>query len=555
MLEFLRVQNVALIEEVSIEFGAGLNILTGETGAGKSILIDSINFVLGGRVDKSSFVRKGADSATVEALFVVEDKGVVSVINEAGINIGEDNAILILRTYTTAGKNTCKINGKTVTTSMVRDIAALLIDIHGQHEHQSLLDSAKHLPLLDRFCQNNLEEPKAALLGHIEHYKALQKSINKLSGLDDGDKSQLEFYRFQMEEIVSARLVLGEEEELIARKKLLLESEKIATASEGLLESLQLEEIAKAAEFARQVAEIDSSQIIVADEIMGIYNQLEELTRGFSRYAENLNYDGEELDTIESRLDELYRLKTKYKMDIVQILKHCENLQQKFNEIENSQSELARLADEKKALEKEIGRTCLLMSKIRRDAADVLGAQIEGILQELGMEGARFKIEIERRKEFGKDGFDRVQFLISANKGVEPAPLDRIASGGEMSRTMLAMKTALSSFDNIPTFIFDEIDTGISGRTAQQVAEKLAVIAKSHQILCITHLPQIAAMGDINFLIEKLEQKGRNITTVHTLDEDGVVAEIARLTGGAEITAATTKAAKEMRKLVQKVKK
>jgi len=383
----------------------------------------------------------------------------------------------------------------------------------------------------------------------------LQKSINKLSGLDDGDKSQLEFYRFQMEEIVSARLVLGEEEELIARKKLLLESEKIATASEGLLESLQLEEIAKAAEFARQVAEIDSSQIIVADEIMGIYNQLEELTRGFSRYAENLNYDGEELDTIESRLDELYRLKTKYKMDIVQILKHCENLQQKFNEIENSQSELARLADEKKALEKEIGRTCLLMSKIRRDAADVLGAQIEGILQELGMEGARFKIEIERRKEFGKDGFDRVQFLISANKGVEPAPLDRIASGGEMSRTMLAMKTALSSFDNIPTFIFDEIDTGISGRTAQQVAEKLAVIAKSHQILCITHLPQIAAMGDINFSIEKLEQKGRNITTVHTLDEDGVVAEIARLTGGAEITAATTKAAKEMRKLVQKVKK
>ncbi|MCL2575260.1 MAG: DNA repair protein RecN [Defluviitaleaceae bacterium] len=554
MLEHLRVQNVALIEEVGVQFGTGLNILTGETGAGKSILIDSINFVLGGRVDRE-FVRKGTETAVVEAFFVTDNAEIVAAVNDLGVKIDDDGAVLMARMHNSTGKTTCKINGKTVTISMMREVASLLIDVHGQHEHQSLFDSAKHLPLLDRFCQQNLEQLKVNLAEHIAQYKTLQKSINTLSGLDGGSEEQLQFYRFQMEEISAAKLMIGEEEGLIERKKILLSSEKINSVSQGLLNSLRLDDIIKAIDYANQMVELDGSQASFAEELSDVYARLEELTRGFARYAENISHNEEELDAVESRLDVIYRLKQKYKKDLPSILQYCNELQTKFDTIENSQTELARLADEKKALEKEIGRTCLQMSKIRRDAADVLSAQIEEILQDLGMEGAKFSIAIERRKEFGKDGFDRVQFLISANKGEELAPLDRIASGGEMSRTMLALKTALSSFDNIPTFIFDEIDTGISGRTAQQVAEKLATIAKSHQILCITHLPQIAAMGDVNFLIEKIVQNERNITNIQNLDENGVINEIARLTGGAEITATTTKAAKEMRKLAVKSKK
>ena len=559
MLMHLKVSNVALIEEASIDFAPGLNILSGETGAGKSILIDSINFVLGSRVPRD-FIRSGAEAATVEAFLTVSHDQLVEQIAELGVDIGEDRALLIFRSQSDKGRSVLKINGKPVTIGMLREIAALLIDIHGQHEHQSLLNPQKHLQLLDRFCQDKLEPKKARLARHIADYRALQKAISAISN-EDADENRVAMYKFHIEEIAAANLTAGEEERLNQRRKLLSNAEKItssAAAAADLLggESGALDKVARVLEFAETIGALDVDRQNITEGLAEAYAHLEDASREFARYAEALEHNPQELEEVEARLEQIYRLKQKYgRAGAAQILEYFDELTQKLNGIENSREELARLSAEKKLLEKEIGRVCLEMSKIRKDAATVLETQIEGILRQLGMESARFAIEIAHRAEFGANGLDRAEFMISANVGESPKPLSNIASGGEMSRVMLALKTALASYDTIETFIFDEIDAGISGRTAQQVAEKLSIISRDHQILCITHLPQIAAMGDANFLIEKNQTNKRTFTYVHNLDEDGKAAEIARLLGGAAITATTEKAAKEMIKLAEMSKK
>ena len=559
MLEHLKVSNVALIEEASIDFAPGLNILSGETGAGKSILIDSINFVLGSRVPRD-FIRSGAETATVEAFITVAHDQLIEQIAELGVDIGEDRALLIFRSQSEKGRSVLKVNGKPVTIGMLREIAALLIDVHGQHEHQSLLNSQKHLQLLDRFCQDDLEPKKARLARHIADYRALQKAMSAISN-EDTDESRAAMYKFHTEEIAEAGLTVGEEERLNQRRKLLSNAEKItfsAAAAADLLggESGALDKVAQVLEFAETIAALDADRQNMTEGLAEAYAYLEDASREFARYAETLEHDPQELEEVEARLDQIYRLKQKYgRTSAAQILEYFDELTQKLNGIENSREEMTRLSSEKKSLEKEIGRVCLEMSKIRKDAAGTLEMQIESILRQLGMESARFVIEIINRAEFGANGFDKVEFMISANVGESPKPLSNIASGGEMSRVMLALKTALASYDTIETFIFDEIDAGISGRTAQQVAEKLSIIGRNHQILCITHLPQIAAMGDANFLIEKSQLNERTFTYVHNLEGDGKMAEIARLIGGAAITATTEKAANEMIKLAEMSKK
>jgi len=558
MLEHLKVLNVALIEEAAIDFAPGLNILTGETGAGKSILIDSINFVLGGRVSKE-FIRTGAESASVEAFLTINHDVLSRQINKLGIDIDDDNALLIKRTHTAAGRSSIKINGRPVTISMLRDVAALLIDVHGQHEHQSLLNPAKHIQLLDRFCQEELQPKMAELSQHIVAYKALQQAISALNG-PDMQQMHVDMYKFQIEEIAAANLVVGEQENLVSRRKVLAGAEKImhaAGAAANLLigDDGALDSLSRAVEHAEILAGLDSEQENLAAELSSIYAQLEDACRDFSRYSDNLEHNPNELEEIEARLDEMYKLRQKYGRDIPQIIEYYQEISAKLDTIENSQDEKGRLLAEKKTLEKEIGRTCLEMSKIRRTAAKKLEAQIESVLADLSMPAAKFVIDINTRNEFGTRGFDVVNFLISANVGEAPKPLSDIASGGEMSRVMLALKTALAGYDTIETFIFDEIDTGISGRTAQQVAQKMCTIAKNHQILCITHLPQIAAMGDANFYIEKTPADGHTVTNVHKLEGSGVIDSLARLIGGAEITATTTKAAKEMRKMAEDFKK
>jgi len=555
MLEHLKVSNVALIEEATIDFAPGLNILSGETGAGKSILIDSINFVLGSRVPRD-FIRSGAEIATVEAFITIAHDQLVEQIVELGVDIDEDRALLILRTQSVKGRSVIKINGKPVTIGMLREIAALLIDIHGQHEHQSLLNSQKHLQLLDRFCQEALEPKKTRLAQYIADYRVIQRAIADISS-EDADEARVSMYKFQIQEISEARLTANEESQLNQRRRLLSNAEKITYSVAGAVELLSgengaLDKLARILEFAETISSLDTDGKDMISGLTEAYAHLQDAAREFEQYGENLEHDPQELEEIEARLDQIYRLRQKYgRTDVSQILKYSDELTKKLNAIENSQEELARLSKEKKSLEKDIGRVCLEMTLIRKDAARILQAQIEGILRQLGMDSAQFSIDISNRAEFGVNGFDRAEFMISANVGESPKPLSSIASGGEMSRIMLALKTALASYDTIETFIFDEIDAGISGRTAQQVAEKLSIISKNHQILCITHLPQIAAMGDANFLIEKEQTNERTFTYVHNLEGDGKIAEIARLIGGAAITVTTEKAAKEMIKLAQ----
>ncbi|MCL2397136.1 MAG: DNA repair protein RecN [Defluviitaleaceae bacterium] len=559
MLEHLKVSNVALIREASIDFAPGLNILTGETGAGKSILIDSINFVLGARASKE-FIRTGADVATVEAFITVSHNQLVEQISRLGIDIGEDRALLLFRSQNTAGKQTAKINGRPVTISMLKEISAVLVDIHGQHEHQSLLNPAKHLQLLDRFCQEDLLPQKTQLAEYITAYKTLLAAIKTIPGQNADQSQTADVYKFQIEEISATGLATDEEERLTQRRKMLTNREKItngAVAARALLsaDGGVLDNLARVVEHTAAVAAYDTAQKDTATRLADLYAQLADISQDFARYADNLEHNPWELEEIEARLDQIYRLKQKYGRNVPQLLEYAQELVQKLHTIENGQQELAQLVAEKKALEKEIGRTCLAMSKIRREAAATLGGQIETTLRQLSMEAASFAIDVQSRSEFGRDGFDRVEFMISANKGEAPKPLSDIASGGEMSRVMLALKTALAGYDTIETFIFDEIDAGISGRTAQQVAQKLAVIAQNHQILCITHLPQIAAMGDANFYIEKTPADGRTVTHIHRLEEADTIKAIAQLIGGAEITDTTTKAAEEMRRLAHGSKK
>ena len=557
MLKHLEVTNVALIEEARVDFAPGLNILSGETGAGKSIVIDSIGFVLGGRMHKD-FIRTGAESASVTAYLSIAHDSVIKQIANLGVDIDCDRALLIYRTQSIKGRSVAKANGKPITIGMLKSIAALLIDVHGQHEHQSLLDPAKHLQLIDRFCQDKLAPKKDALAKLIARFRILQKTINEISG-QGANEHNIEMYKFQIEEIKAANLNANEEERLIARRKTLANAQKISHAAKAAANLLNddggvIDNMSRVLDYARQIETLAPDMEALAKDLDNTYAQLTETSRDFARYADTLDHSQEELEQIEQRLDAIYRLKQKYNKNIAQILEYFNDINQKLKSIENSQEELEKLAINKKALEKEIGRTCIEMSIIRKEAAKTLQGQIELTLRELGMQNARFAIEISNRGEFGPLGFDKAEFMISANIGEELKALSAIASGGEMSRVMLALKTALSNYDTIETFIFDEIDTGISGRTAQQVAEKLSIIGKNHQILCITHLPQIAAMGDSNFLIEKNQECTRTFTYINHIQKDDKIKEIARLIGGAEITPTTLKASKEMISLAKKYK-
>jgi len=552
MLELLKVQNVALIEEAEIRFAKGLNILSGETGAGKSILIDSINFVLGQRAN-IDIIRTGAEAAQVEA-FLVCSENAAHLIRDMGIDIDDDLGLLLLRNINTSGKSVCRANGKMITTGMMREISALLIDIHGQHEHQSLLSPKRHLHLLDRFCQDELAHKRARLSELLKQHRAVLRNLKSLLGDENQRESQIELYKFQIDEIELADLKEGEEDQLTERRKVLQNTQKLTSLTSAVITAISgdtgdgaLDLLARAADNTADISKLDIGQATAASEIGSIYSQLQDAARDWARYYATLEQDPSELASIEERLDAIYRLKRKYGGSVESALAHLADISAKLDFLINSEAELAKLKQAQALLSIEINRVCADISTIRQDAAKALQLQIAEILADLGMPSAQFAIDITRKDSFDADGFDWVEFLISANAGEAIAPLSKIASGGEMSRVMLALKAALSKYDSIETFIFDEIDAGVSGRTAQQVARKLSIIGRNHQILCITHLPQIAAMGDANFLIEKIPSGERMLTNVHHLNEQQIVSELARLIGGAEITQHTMHAAKDMR--------
>lgn len=560
MLEHLYIKNVALINEIEIDFKSGLNILTGETGAGKSIIIDSINFVLGERPNKD-FIHTGAEKATVEALMIVNNDLVICDLREIGISIDDDNGILITRTINLSGKTICKINGKTITVSMLKDVSSLLIDVHGQHEHQSLLNSSKHIMLLDRFCEENLSLYKKDLDKKYKCYKDIIKDLKDIEGNDKEKNSKIELYQYQINEINIANLQKDEEKNLFERRKILGNSEKLKQCTEESLQLLYnsdtmsaLERVSASLKNLRDICNLDSSQEPLYEELETVWVQLEDVIRQMRYYNDNIENNSDELNNVENRLNLIYNLKRKYGGSVEEILEYYDIISNKLQIIENSEEERKKFLQDKNKIKNEINELCQKITNERKKYALDIEKKIENTLKDLGMKKALFEISIEKKTDFSANGWDKVEFLISPNPGEQLKPLSKIASGGEMSRVMLALKAVLAEADTIETFIFDEIDTGVSGRTAQQVAEKLNIISKTHQILCITHLPQIAAMGDSHFLIEKIFNDNSTTTIVEELNCDKMISELARLIGGAEITQATFKAAKEMKELTLKVK-
>ncbi len=552
MISEIYIKNIAIIEESSVCFDRGLNILTGETGAGKSIIIDSINFVLGQRASRE-IIRQGADEAYVSALMYVEDEENRRRLKEMGTEPDEDGGLLLTRSLNTNGKNVCRINGKAVPLSMLRSAAELLIDIYGQHQNQSLLDASKHMGLLDRFCG---EELKTLLKENEEKYKLYRSSMKRLKDLNGAVKDRetaLEILSFQINEIKEAGIKPGEEDELKERQALLFNAARIKELSGSAVnflyrgEGSAYEKTGEALNCLISLSKMDESVKEAIGELEDISGKIESITETLRDINERAEGSPGELGEVDARLDKIKEITRKYGGNEEECIKFLEEAEKKYAYLTESEEKSAELSEEIKRQKRDILHTCIKISEVRRKYAEKIEKEIEANLHRLGMERAAFKIKIERRKSFDKLGMDAVEFFISTNGEEGLKPLVKIASGGEMSRVMLSIKAVLSACDDMETFIFDEIDTGISGITAQQVAVKMAELGRSRQVLCITHLSQICAAGDVNFCIEKKTGEKGVRTEVRRLEEEEVIKEIARLNGGSVITEATLKAAKDLR--------
>ena len=552
MLEHLHIRNVALIKESEISFGDGLNILTGETGAGKSMIIDSLQFALGGRAGKD-FLRHGEKQAAVEALFSVQSQALTEKLAENGIAPEEDGTLLITRTLSEAGKSVCRINGSTVTVGMLKEIAEDMIDIYGQHEHQSLLNPVKHIRLLDRFCGAGFGEAMEEYKNSRQRLKDLEKQLAILIGDESQREQRMDMLLFQKEEIEAAELREGEEDALLEQKKRLSSMERLIRLTGESITLLYdgddrapsaCDQLGDALAKLQEVAEYDAALSPLADALADGYAAVEDCARELKREAEKQEADPEELERIEERLQLFYKLKRKYGGSIEAVLEFYEKAVQELEFLSNSSEKAAELSAKKAEEEKRLSALAETLTARRRATAEQVEEQIETALHDMEMKHARFHIQIEEKADWGADGKDKVEFLISANAGEPLKPLAKIASGGEMSRVMLALKTVLVDADEIGTFIFDEIDTGVSGRTARRVGEKMRFLGGKRQLLCITHLPQIAAMADNHFLIEKESDAGETVTRVTALDEEGAVREVARLMN--DVTETTLAAAREL---------
>lgn len=552
MLEHLHIRNVALIKESEISFGDGLNILTGETGAGKSMIIDSLQFALGGRAGKD-FLRHGEKQAAVEALFSVQSQALTEKLAENGIVPEEDGTLLITRTLSEAGKSVCRINGSTVTVGMLKEIAEDMIDIYGQHEHQSLLNPVKHIRLLDRFCGAGFGEAMEEYKNSRQRLKDLEKQLAILIGDESQREQRMDMLLFQKEEIEAAELREGEEDALLEQKKRLSSMERLIRLTGESITLLYdgddrapsaCDQLGDALAKLQEAAEYDAALSPLTDALADGYAAVEDCARELKRETEKQEADPEELERIEERLQLFYKLKRKYGGSIEAVLEFYEKAVQELEFLSNSSEKAAELSAKKAEEEKRLSALAETLTARRRATAEQVEEQIETALHDMEMKHARFHIQIEEKADWGADGKDKVEFLISANAGEPLKPLAKIASGGEMSRVMLALKTVLVDADEIGTFIFDEIDTGVSGRTARRVGEKMRFLGGKRQLLCITHLPQIAAMADNHFLIEKESDAGETVTRVTALDEEGAVREVARLMN--DVTETTLAAAREL---------
>ncbi len=552
MLLELQVKNLALIEQAQVEFGEGLNILTGETGAGKSIIIGSVNMALGGKASKDS-IRQGADSAYIELLFSVGGDAQREALKAMEIFPSEDETLIISRKILPT-RSVSKINDETVTTAKLRQVTALLMDIHGQHEHQSLMDIHKHLEILDAYGKGKIASWKEKIRREYQEYRKLKE---KLSSMETGQEDRLreaDFCRFEIENIEEAALKEGEEEELTSRYRKLSHMQRIMEALSSAYEVLEGDSLGRAVRDVDQVAGFDEDLSPIRDQLLDLEALSNELERSIQEYMDGCQFEESEFRQIEERLDVIRGLQAKYGPTITQVFKVLEEKKKRLEELENYDEIREELKRKLSEAEKVLAGDCEQLSAIRNAAGKILAEKIKESLIDLNFLEVEFVMEFRRLDHYTIEGFDEAEFLISTNPGQPVRPLKAVASGGELSRIMLAIKTVLADTDEIPTLIFDEIDTGISGRTAQKVSEKLKEISRTHQVICITHLPQIASMADSHFEIAKSIKGKETVTNIRRLGREESIDELARLLGGAEITEAVRKNAKEMKELAERAK-
>lgn len=549
MLNHLSIKNVAVIDKLDVEFHDGVSVLTGETGAGKSIIIDSINMILGDRANKE-LVRYGTDKAVVQAVF--DSSELISDILEENDIEAEDDQIIITRQITRDGKSVAKINGMAVTLNILREISDRLINIHGQHDNQALLTPVRHVAFLDAYADDEkyVSEYKAAL----REKREIEKKLSSLV-MDDREKMQkIDLLEYQVNEIKKASLVKGEEDELKEQRDIFANAEQITNSVNEAYQNIYGGEevqsaydgVSIAVNALSDVSDYNPELKKMYESLSSVMYSMEDIAHDIKEFGDGVEFDEQTLNDIEERLDLISRLKRKYGGSVEAVLEYLDKAETDLNNIKLSDEKTEELKKELDHVTKVLREKGEILSKKRLEAAKVLEKSIEKSLHELNMEKARFCVSVESTGEFYDNGMDKVEFLISANPGEPLKPLVKIASGGELSRVMLAIKSILADTDGVDTMIFDEIDTGVSGRAAMSIAKKLSVIGKNKQVICITHLPQLAAAADNHYLINKNTDGEMAYTTLEELDNGGREKELARIIDGGEVTSLAIDHARQM---------
>lgn len=538
MITNLHIKNIGIIENVEIDFNNGLNVLTGETGAGKTLILGSLGIISGGRFSKE-MIRKGETNSYVE-LCMYEPESEYSI----------DGNIIISREININGRNMCKINGRMATVNELKEFMSKFIEIHGQNDNQNLLDIKEHQKYLDGFIGKQVEELKNEYLNYYTRYNEINKELKENYGDDKERQRKIDLLNYQINEIEVASLKEGEEDEIEEKRKIIMNSEKIAnslTEADMAIGENTIDLLSTGIRALEKIEQIDKKYEQTVSNLKGVYYELQEISKDISSYREDTYFDEQERSEVEERLDLIYDLKRKYGNSITEILQYNEEIKQEIDKIENLEERNNELKKEKTQIKEKMTQLALEIHKIREKKAKELSIEINSNLKDLEMKNAKINVHVDYiEDEFYSTGKDKIEIYISTNIGEDEKELAKIASGGEMSRVMLAIKTVLANTDQMPILVFDEIDTGISGKAANRVAEKLSKIATKHQVLCISHLPNIAAIADYNYFISKHIQNERTNTNIKLLNENEVINEIARISSG-EINDATIKYATELR--------
>lgn len=563
MIVELSIRDFAIIDNLKINFTKGFNVLTGETGAGKSIIIESIGMILGQRANRD-LIRTGKEKAVLEGIFFLENpQRINSVLESYGIDSDPDNYLIITREIYSNGRSISRVNGRTVTLNMLNNITVNLVDIHGQYEHQSLLNTENHIKLIDTFGGSKLKFLLEQVANKYSEISSERRKLQRLT-LDSIDRDrEMDLLKYQIEEIENSKLGNIDEEEIYKEYSKMSNIKEIGMALAEIANMMKdnnygnvsiIDNINKCISNINRIKDYDDELKDYSKTMEYINYELQELYRSIIRYLENLEIDDERLMELEKRIDTINKLKRKYGNTIDEILEYKNEIETRYNTLLNIEEEIAKINNNIRNAEEELSILCAQLTDLRKEISERIEKLITKELEDLNMDNVVFKVDFKRLEDFTEIGWDRIEFLISTNKGEELKPLTKIISGGEMSRIMLAFKRTLADYDHIPTLIFDEIDTGISGRAGQVVGEKIKMISENHQVICISHLPQIAALADTHFLIDKKTIDNKTTTIVKKLNEEERIDELSRLLGGVNLTDTTKLHAKEMLEMSKKLK-